>query len=640
MKWFAGIRNNSLPVLIIRACCCIFLVSIFHSASGQTTNISGIVNTYHKVVEVIPSKACLRVADPTGLNVNTMVMVVQMKGATINTTASSSAFGDVSSLNGAGNYEIGTICYIIGDSVFLFHTLLNSYDASAKVQLVQFAEYYSANVVDTVKALSWDSTSGLGGVIAIFADQDITLNAPVYADSCGYSGGLWYNNSGTCGFAQPAGTNFAYDITATNNLNGAYKGESVATIASSINSGKGAPANGGGGGNNHNNSGGGGANLSAGGNGGGNSSGTPLGCATTGNYGRGGKALSSSGGTKIFMGGGAGAGHANNGGVNFNYGGNGGGIVFIWANDLIGNNHKITAGGGRGGDSQADGAGGGGAGGTIIMHVTNYSGTLTISASGGNGGDSYNDNSIVRCFGGGGGGSGGAIYFTGSAPAVTINTNGGAGGQEFNRNAGCNAAVPGASGNIGVTSSGYTFQRSTDPAGYCLLLLPSKLLFFNAQLVNQQVVLNWQVDYPELVKEFIIEKSISGGEWLVVSKVQAIDNKFKYAGYDHPAGTAICLYRLKVVEKNPETHYYSGIRQVKPAALPGEFTVFPNPASGRLFVSGHFDKNSFVQIRDVTGKIISTRATTSPVIEFSLNGIPPGVYFVSYQSHYKKIIVY
>src|SRR5258705_2946465 len=327
---------NACAVVLKKISAAFFFIALFSfSVAAQTTNISGIVNTYHKVVEIIPAKACVRVANISGLNGNCRVMLVQMKGASIITT-NTSTFGDTTSLNEAGNYEIGTVCYIIGDSVFLFHNLLNTYNYSTgKVQLVQFAEYNSVNIIDTVKAASWDSVACTGGVIAIFATLDITLNAPIYADSSGNSGGVYYNNNATCNIVLQAGTGYAYDITAATNLNGAYKGECVANIPATVNSAKGAPANGGGGGNNHNNSGGGGANLTTGGIGGGNSSSGPTGCNVGNNWGRGGKALSSWGGTKIFMGGGGGAGHANNGSVLFNYGGNGGGIIFIWANNLI-----------------------------------------------------------------------------------------------------------------------------------------------------------------------------------------------------------------------------------------------------------------------------------------------------------------
>ena len=89
-----------------------------------------------------------------------------MKGATIN-IANNSIFGDTISLNYAGNYEIATICSVSNDSVYFFNQVKNSYDVNKKVQLVKFAEYYSANVIDTVKAQSWNNITGKGGVLAI-----------------------------------------------------------------------------------------------------------------------------------------------------------------------------------------------------------------------------------------------------------------------------------------------------------------------------------------------------------------------------------------------------------------------------------------------------------------------------------------
>jgi len=84
---------------------------------AQTTSISGVVNTYHRVVEIIPAKACVRVSSTVGLNLYKRVLLIQMKGAGISTTNNSS-FGDTTSLNNAGNYEVATICNIIGDLIF------------------------------------------------------------------------------------------------------------------------------------------------------------------------------------------------------------------------------------------------------------------------------------------------------------------------------------------------------------------------------------------------------------------------------------------------------------------------------------------------------------------------------------------
>lgn len=606
--------------------------------SFSQTNISGIVNTYHQVVEVIPAKACVRVSDITGVNVNSRVLLLQMKGGTI-TTATGSAFGDTTSTGEAGFYEAATICYIRGDSVFFFHNLINSYTpGTGKVQLVQFAEYTSANVVDTLKAAPWNETTGTGGVIALFADADITLNAPIYADSSGYRGGAFYNHSGTCSIIQPAGTAYAYDATTSSNNNGAYKGEGIATVPGTLDGGKGAPANGGGGGNNHNNSGGGGANLTAGGNGGGNSSSGPTGCNTANNWGRGGKPLKSWGGTKIYMGGGGGAGHANNGSAAFNFGGNGGGIIFIWTPQLNGNNKTISANGGNGGASQSDGAGGGGAGGTIILQVTNFSGSLTVEAKGGNGGQSDDGGVGGRCFGGGGGGSGGVICFSGTVPGITTSVAGGTAGPEISRDAGCNAAVPGSDGAAGNVLSSYTFTRSTSNAGYCALLLPSKLLSFTASPDQQGVRLQWQMEHPELVLVFTIEKKTGADSWKPILTMPAQATLDLYTTYDEEEQAGDIYYRLKITERAGQI-YYSSVRRLFVEPVADDFITYPNPATARLTIRRARSGAADIQLTDISGRIILAHRTLLRQTEFILPALAPGLYFLRVNDKVKKLLI-
>src|SRR5262245_13620976 len=108
--------------------CLYFFNSI---ASSQTSNISGVVNSYYQVMEVIPAKACVRLSSVAGLARNQKVLLLQMKGASV-ITNNNSSFGDTTSLNNAGNYEVAIICAIDGDSVFMFHNLLNSYTVADK----------------------------------------------------------------------------------------------------------------------------------------------------------------------------------------------------------------------------------------------------------------------------------------------------------------------------------------------------------------------------------------------------------------------------------------------------------------------------------------------------------------------------
>src|SRR4030095_6503244 len=181
--YISTLRSKTIRFLSFTSVFFFSFITIF-----SQTNISGVVNSYYRVIEVIPAKACVRLNTVSGLARLQKTLLIQMKGASVITTNNSS-FGDTTSLNNAGNYEVAVICSIDGDSVFMFHNFLNSYTVADKVQLVRFAEYYSANVVDTIKATPWSNSSGTGGVIALSVGQDLTLNAPIYADSAGYRGG-------------------------------------------------------------------------------------------------------------------------------------------------------------------------------------------------------------------------------------------------------------------------------------------------------------------------------------------------------------------------------------------------------------------------------------------------------------------
>ncbi|MBL7741869.1 MAG: hypothetical protein JNN00_00210, partial [Chitinophagaceae bacterium] len=503
----------SKPINICRQALLMLLLCYWLPASSQT-NISGVVNAYYQVVEVIPAKACVRLNTVAGLAYGDKAMLVQMKGATINTTNTVS-FGDTTSLNNAGNYEVGDICYVRGDSVFFVYMLLNQYTVADKVQLVRIPEYVSATIVDTLKAAPWNNATGTGGVLAIYVEQDLVLNAPIYGDAYGYRGGAYIVSSGTCSDIAPA-NGYYYNGSSTSPQSGSYKGEGAADIAASQSGGRGAPANGGGGGNNHNNGGAGGANLTAGGIGGGNSSTT--GC-TAMRQGLAGKALSSYGGKKIFMGGGGGAGHVNNNLIASNGGGHGGGIVFIRANNLTGNGYKISANGQNGGPALSDGASGAGAGGTILMSINNYIGTTTIEANGGTGGTENDGGNIGRCYGAGGGGSGGAIYFSGTTPAIPVTVTGGAAGAELSRDASCAAAVFPGAGTTGQIMQNYSYSNSSVLSNsYCSVLLPVDLLWFRANYSNEKTFLKWSVAQPDIIDHFSMERSVDGNYWAEIAR--------------------------------------------------------------------------------------------------------------------------
>jgi len=606
------------------------LISPFLDAQ---TNINGVINSYHAVTEIIYADACVRVDNTSGLNPGDKVVLIQMKGATI-TTNNNSSFGDTTSLNNAGNYEIAFVCKTGGDSVFLVHNLLNTYTVAGKVQLVKFGEYVSATVVDTLKADPWNNATGKGGVIALSTDQTLTLNAPIYAVSSGYAGGAFLLSNSSCSNFFPA-NGYAYNGSSTSPQNGAYKGEGVADVAVNVSGGRGAPANGGGGGNNHNNGGGGGANLSAGGAGGGNY--TTVSGACTGNYkGLGGKPLSTYGGTKIFMGGGGGAGHVNNNTPLYG-GGNGGGIIIIMANDIVGNGFTISANGRDGAGSGSDGASGGGAGGTIIMNVNNsYSGALTVEANGGSGGTANNQNILNRCYGAGGGGSGGAVYFNGSLPAITTSASGGAAGADAGVS-GCGTPVPATAGNAGTININYSYRTSTDLSSGCELALPVDLISFTAAARNDIVLLNWEVGTASDVITFIIERLNRNGAWDDLYALRA-DGSVSYSFTDGQPADGINYYRLKMISRDNRISF-SMVRKVR-LENNSPYSLYPNPADTYVKINGPLKAGTVVTIREVSGRMIKKEIipADNTLYTLSLNAVTKGVYLLEVGTTMLKLV--
>ncbi len=606
------------------------------SAHSQTTNIpGGVVNSYYSVLAVDPIRDGVKLNTVAGLAPQDKVLLIQMKGASINTTSGSAyGYGDTTALNNAGNYEIHTVCAIRNDSAFFVNDVLNNYTIADKVQLVKFGYYVNANVNGALTANTWNNTSGTGGVIALFVEQNLTLNNIITADSRGFAGGASVVSGPIC--LNTHGNNYYNgNVAAGTTQNGAFKGESIVERPAAESGGKSAPANGGGGGNDHNNSGGGGANLGRGGAGGGNSGNTACKQAWVS---EGGKPLSSWGGTKIFFGGGGGAGHKNN--VSQSQGGAGGGLIFIHAANIIGNGFLITSSGGAGGASQSDGAGGGGGGGTVIMDVASYTGSLTILAEGGPGGQSDDGLNNKLCFGGGGGG-GGTVYFSGSTPPIAVSTNGGPLGIEFNRwDATCPAAaVVAGPGLTGVITQNYTYRASSTLAATCTAILPVRLGYFNANTEGKKVLLQWQILNPDEASSFVVERMDKNGQWITIGTLAANNSQTEYKSEDNFPMGGYNNYRIRVNQKN-NAILYTVVRRVFVGVTVESFSIFPNPATDRITLRGNFDASATVRLIDVSGKIIlNTRTGIAAVAEIKLPALASGVYMLHINNGVEKLVI-
>ena len=418
----------------------LFLSSV---ASIAQVQLDSIINIYGAIEEISFCDAKIIVPNAQDFQVGSDVILLQVKGATIN-ASNNSQFGTVLSIGNAGGYEVNAIADIVNDTILLKYKLVNDYDVNGSVQIISFPEYESAVVSDTLTALAWDGT--IGGVLAFKVNGTLTMNEVIDVSGKGFRGGIaQIDDENDCGFLNNA-NDYALSL---NNWRGASKGEGVAEFLPGLEAGRGAQANGGGGGNDHNSGGGGGAYFADGGIGGVNDEPNLFGC--NGNRpGIGGKALEQING-KIYFGGGGGAGHENNSvGTD---GGTGGGIVIVIADRVVGVNNQIWANGVTAMFTSGDGAGGGGAGGTILTFVENVenSDTLFLNAQGGDGGNADNGQRN-RCMGPGGGGSGGYVLHTVSDKTI-INVNGGKSGLSINSTSCSDGPNEASGGQTGISVS-------------------------------------------------------------------------------------------------------------------------------------------------------------------------------------------
>jgi gliding motility-associated-like protein len=428
---------------------------------------STIINQYSPILDFNPCNNFLTLADATNFKVGDTVLMIQMKGASIDST-NTAAFGNIINYKNAGNYEFNFIKSKSGNSVELKNRLLKNYDINdGKVQLVTVPYFNNYTVtVDTLTCLPWDGNKG--GVLVFNVQNTLTLNGPIDVSGKGFRGGLGTNAnqlSQACEtnvFAHPNGTTIAVQ-----------KGESITNVLANKQSGRAPLAAGGGGGVDHNSGGGGGANYGVGGIGGYQYQNCPAGSSFD-NRGMAGKALQySNAANKIFMGSGGGGGHCNNGnatpsGVSSSFdGGNGGGIIIISANNIVGNANNINANGNNGyeipvrAEYTHEGMGGGGAGGAIVLKVTGgYTSNTNASVKGGRGGNMWGDTGGGKCGPGGGGGAGVVWLNQSTIPAsLTNNIQGGINGVVIDDNSNYGAAA----GQNGQTLFNLSLPNTTIP---------------------------------------------------------------------------------------------------------------------------------------------------------------------------------
>lgn len=154
--------------------------------------------------------------------------------------------------------------------------------------------------------------------------------------------------------------------------------------------------------------------------------------------------------------------------------------------------------------------------------------------------------------------------------------------------------------------------------------LPVKLLSFKADWVSSNVHLNWVSSSEVNNDHFTLERSGNGIDFKnltqVPSKWQGMKTSYSYV--DELPLPGISYYRLKQTDLDGTTVTLETIAVVNPY-LESSFTVYPNPASGRII---QFSEPTYGTIKtQYNEKVIELSGQTS----IEINSLSPGVYIVT-----------
>ncbi|MBP5473368.1 MAG: hypothetical protein J6X92_01245, partial [Bacteroidales bacterium] len=373
----------------------LFFVGNIFVAAGQTS-IGDVINRYAKVVSISENSVQVATNNQAALfSRGDTILLIQMKGVVLN--SSDLDYGGIySQPNGAiGLHEFLIIESISGTQITFMSPLVHygnaqqydNFNPDAFVQIIRTPSYPSAIVTGKIEATPWDSINGYGGVVSFFAGKSLELRNNIDVSGQGFAGapavasvGVAITTTNSAAF-----DGFSYGNHGLPSDTSGLKGEGIGyllhingsnkPISPNYSKGKAPNYSGGGGGNGAFSGGGGGSNGGAGGIG---AQEKVFGYPYSG--GVGGKTIPSnlqsslpSSNVRLYLGGGGGGSTFRGQGHGVNAG-NGGGIIIIVCDSIIGNGHRIMSNGATPSDvaSGEGGAGGGGAGGSIAIYTSAF----------------------------------------------------------------------------------------------------------------------------------------------------------------------------------------------------------------------------------------------------------------------------
>lgn len=157
-------------------------------------------------------------------------------------------------------------------------------------------------------------------------------------------------------------------------------------------------------------------------------------------------------------------------------------------------------------------------------------------------------------------------------------------------------------------------------------VLPVKLAFYNASLINCTSSINWKSVTEDNLSRYEVEYSKDGINFTAVSQVNSKGGNSSYS-VTHSAAQGKAYYRLKIVGRDGKVEYTT-IISVDVNCNKGSVLVYPNPANDfvNVNITGTDNKATVAQLYNGAGQAILNKTLQIGTTQLDISNMPAGNY--------------
>ena len=179
-----------------------------------------------------------------------------------------------------------------------------------------------------------------------------------------------------------------------------------------------------------------------------------------------------------------------------------------------------------------------------------------------------------------------------------------------------------------------------------LAALPVNILYFSGKLINNKVVLSWEVENEINVDRYEIERSFNSIDFSLVTSIKAINNRnYSVTDFAENNKDKRVYYRIKKIDNDRRFSYSEIFNLHIPFNV--KFNIYPNPASDVIHVQLNNSSNDLVAVEvcDMTGKIVmhSNYLYNNGIIHIATKALSTGTFMVKLtsngESYVQKVVV-